>query len=36
MGMGRLAGDGMIDVEEEGAIGDESIGGLVSIHRRQV
>ena len=31
MGMGRLAGDDKIDVVEEGAIGDELIGGPVSV-----
>ena len=36
MGMGRLAGDGKTDAVEEGAIGDESIGVLVSIRGRQV
>ena len=34
--MGRLAVDGKIGFVEGGAIGDESLGGLVSVHRRRV
>ena len=30
--MGGSAGDGKTGVMEEGAIGDESSGGLVSVH----
>ena len=35
MAMGRSAGDGKTDVVEEGAIGDESIGGPMSVRRRR-
>ena len=34
--IGRSAGDGKIDVVEEGAIGDESVGGPVSVCGRLV
>ena len=34
--MERLVGDDKTDVVEEGAIGDESVGGLVLAHRRRI
>ena len=36
MAMGRSAGDGKTNIVEEGAIGDESIGGSVSVRGRRV
>ena len=36
MTMGRLEGDDNTNVVEEGAIGDESVEGLVSVRKRQV
>ena len=36
MAMGRLAGDDKTDIIEDGAIGDESVGGQMSVRERRV
>ena len=36
MAMRRLVGDGKIDVVEKGAIGDESVGGSMSVRGQRV
>ena len=34
--MGGLAGDGKIGIMEDGAMGDDSVGGLMLVCRRRV